>query len=119
MSGARKGVAAIILQDKSRALYTHCYGHALSVAIADTMKQSKICRDAFGTAFKIARLIKFSPKRNAAFDRIKSSSEDDSHSSPIGICTFCHTQWTVQGEAIESILINYSTLSSLLEECLL
>lgn len=25
MSGARKGVAAIITQEESRALYTHCY----------------------------------------------------------------------------------------------
>ena len=91
MSGARKGVAAIILQEESRALYTHCYGHALSLAVADTMKQSKICRDALDTAFEITRLIKFSLKRNAAFDRIKSSSEDDSHPSPIRIHTFCHT----------------------------
>ena len=119
MSGARKGVAAIILQEESRALYTHCYGHALSLAVTDTMKQSKICRDALDTAFEITRLIKFSPKRNAAFDRIKSSSEDDSHPSPIGIRTFCHTRWTVRGDAIESILVNYGTLSSLWEQCLL
>ena len=119
MSGARKGVAAIILQEESRALYTHCYGHALSLAVADTMKQSKICRDALDTALEITRLIKFSLKRNAAFDRIKSSSEDDSHPSPIGIRTFCHTRWTVRGDAIESILVNYGTLSSLWEECLL
>ena len=68
MSGARKGVAAIITQEESRALYTHCYGHALNLAVADTVKQSKICRDALDTAFEITRLIKFSPKRNAAFD---------------------------------------------------
>ena len=30
MSGARKGVAAIIMQEESPALYTHCYGHALN-----------------------------------------------------------------------------------------
>ena len=62
---------------------------------------------------------KFFPKRNAAFDMIKSSSKDDSHPSPIGIRTFCHTRWTVRRDAIESILVNYSTLSSLWEECLL
>ena len=31
MHGARKGVAAIITQEESRALYTHCYGHALNL----------------------------------------------------------------------------------------
>ena len=36
MRGARKGVAAIITQEESRALYTHCYGHALNLAVADS-----------------------------------------------------------------------------------
>lgn len=38
MSGARKGVAAIITQEESRARYTHCYGHALNLTVADTVK---------------------------------------------------------------------------------
>ena len=71
--------------------------------VADTVKHSKVCRDALDTAFEITRLIKFSPK--TAFDRIKSSSENDGCPSPIGIRTFCHTQWTVRGDAIESILL--------------
>ena len=82
------------------------------------MKQSKVCRDALDIAFEITRLIKFSPKRNAAFDQIKLSSEDDGYSSPIGIRTFCHTRWTVRGDAIENIVVNYSTLGILWEECL-
>ena len=90
----------------------------MNLAVADTVKQSKICKDALDTAFEITRLIKFSPKRNAAFDRIKVSSEEDGFSSPIGIRTFSHTQWTVRGDAIESILVNYSALGDLWEECL-
>ena len=70
------------------------------------------------TAFEITRLIKFSPKRNTAFDQIKSRSEDDTYTILIGICTFCHTRWTVRGDAIESILVNYNTLGILWEECL-
>ena len=46
MRGAKKGVAAIMRQEESRALYSHCYGHSLNLAVADTLKQSKICRDA-------------------------------------------------------------------------
>lgn len=118
MSGTRKGVAAIITQEETRALHAHCYAHALNLAVADTLKQSKVNRDALDTAFEITRLIKFSPKRNAAFDRIKSSHEDDCYPSPIGIRTFCHTQWTVRGDAIESILANYNTLGILWDECL-
>ena len=64
--GAKKGVAAIIRQEESRTLYTHCYGHSLNLAVADTVKQSKICRDALDIAFEITRLIKFSPKRKSS-----------------------------------------------------
>ena len=70
------------------------------------------------TAFEITRLIKFSPKRNEAFHQIKSRSEDDGSPSPIGIRAFCHTRWTVRGDAIESILVNYNALDILWEECL-
>ena len=106
MSGARKGVAA---QEESCALYTHCYGHTINLAVFDTMKQSKVCRDLLDTAFEITRLITFSPKRSAAFDQIKSSNEDDCYPSPIEIHTFCPTWWRVRGNDIESILVNFST----------
>ena len=56
--------------EESLAIYMHCYGHALNLAVSGCMKSSKICKDALDAAFEITRLIKFSPKRNAAFDRI-------------------------------------------------
>ena len=63
------------------------------------MKSSKVCKDTLDASFEITRLIKFS--RNAAFERIRLSNQDDD--STIGIHTFCHTRWTVRGDAIESI----------------
>ena len=118
MSGARKGVATLLIEEESRALYTHCYAHSLNLAVLNTIKQSKVCKDALDVAFEITRLIVFSPKRNAAFESIKSCSEDDGSHSPIGIRTFSHTRWTVRGDAIESILVNYSVLFDLWDECL-
>ena len=35
-----------ILAMEKRAVLTHCYGHALNLAVGDSMKQSKVCRDA-------------------------------------------------------------------------
>ena len=67
------------------------------------------------TAFEITKLIKFSPKRNATFDRIRPEDEDP---SSIGIQTFCPTRWTMRGDLIESIIINYNSLNILWEECL-
>ena len=112
MSGSKGGVAAQLLAEEKRAVYTHCYAHALNLAVGRTIKESKICCDALDVAFEITKLIKFSPKRNAAFDRIKSEAEDDSVAG-VGIRTFCPTRWTVRGDSICSILENYNILIEL------
>ena len=52
-------------------MLARCYGHALNLAVGDTLKQSRLCHDSMDTAFEISKLIRFSPKQNAAFDRIK------------------------------------------------
>ncbi len=68
-------------------------------------------------AFEVTKLIKFSPKRNAIFDKIKeeNAAEDD---SGVGFRSFCRTRWTVRGESIGSILENYNVLNELWDECL-
>ena len=42
MSGCRSGVAKLISSIEPRAVFTHCYGHALNLAANDTLKQSKL-----------------------------------------------------------------------------
>jgi len=39
MKGPRNGVAKQLLADEPRAVYTHCYGHSLNLAISDTVKE--------------------------------------------------------------------------------
>ena len=121
MTGSRNGVATKLQADEPRALLVHCYGHALNLAVGDAIKQSNVCRKSLETAFEVCKLIRFSPKRNAALDRIKcqdafDGSETDTRS--LGIRAFCPTRWTVRGEAIESIIENYTALEMLWEECL-
>ena len=53
MSGTRNGVASILSKEERRALYTHCYGHALNLAVSDTVKQSNICKDALDVAYEV------------------------------------------------------------------
>ena len=47
------------------ALYSHCYGNSLNLAVGDEMKGSKVLKDTMDTTFKITKLVKKSPKRNA------------------------------------------------------
>ena len=69
MSGSRNGVAKQNMDKDKCALYTHCYGHALNLTVSNTVKQSKVCKDALETAFEVTRLVKFFPKQNAALKK--------------------------------------------------
>ena len=44
-----------------RALYLHCYGHSLNLAVSDTLKEVKVMSDALDHALEICKLLKFSP----------------------------------------------------------
>ena len=54
-----------------RAIYTHCYGHALNLACSDTIKTIKLMGDSLDTARKITKLIKDSPLRDDIFTKLK------------------------------------------------
>ena len=88
MGGSRNGVAVQIAKEEKRALYIHCFAHALNLAVADTIRASKVCKDALDTVMEITKLIKFFPKRNAAFDAIKTA---DDHGIDSGLRSFCPT----------------------------
>ena len=49
MSGIKSGVAKQILDEEKRAIFTHCYGHALNLACNDAVKGHKVLRDALET----------------------------------------------------------------------
>ena len=46
MSGHRSGVATQLSNEEPRALFVHCYGHSLNLAMCDTMKETVVTRDA-------------------------------------------------------------------------
>lgn len=106
MAGSKNGVAARILSEEPRALFTHCYGHSLNLAVCDAIKQCKPIQDALDVTYEITKLIKFSPKRGAVFDKLK---EELSPDTP-GFRVLCPTRWTVRGNSLQSVLDNYSAL---------
>ena len=97
MSGAKSGVVARMHAVEPRAVFTHCYGHALSLACADTIRQCKLMRDALDTTHEITKLINKSPRREAIFKRLK---EEMASGSP-GVRVLCPTRWTVRAEALK------------------
>ena len=99
MAGCRTGVATTIQQQEPRALYTHCYGHALNLAVQDSVKNNSILRDALDTVQEMTKLIKKSPKREVIFKKFKNEVSLDSP----GIRLLCPTRWTVRAAALINI----------------
>ena len=71
MADAKQSVSTQLQREKIRAVFTHCYGHSLSLSFSYTIKNIKIMRDSLDTTYEILELIKRSPRRNAVFDRLK------------------------------------------------
>lgn len=111
MAGRKAGVAARLAELEPRALFTHCFGHALSLAVSDTVKRSSIMQDCLDCCYEIVKLVKFSPKREAMLKEIKQESCADTP----GLRTLCPTRWTVRAASLASIITNYENLLRLWE----
>ena len=71
MSGSKSGVAKRIMDNEHKAVYTHCYGHSLDLAISDTVKKCDCINNALSITHEISKLIKKSPQREACFLHLK------------------------------------------------
>ena len=114
MAGIRSGVARQLLDEEPRAVYTHCYGHALNLACGDTIKQCGLIKDALDITHELIKLLKKSPRRDACFETLKTEMAPDTP----GIRTLCPTRWTIRAEALKSVIENYEVLNELWCECL-
>lgn len=112
MSGKKVGVKTQILSEEPRALYIHCFNHALNLAVCDTLKKIPILKDGLSFSNELLILIKKSPKRETKLKNIKQSAFDNSP----GIRNFSYTRWTVKGDSLDSIISNYLPLLEVLEE---
>ena len=69
-SNMSTGFATRINALESRAPYTHCYGHALNLAVQVTLKSIKVMEQCLEIVHEITKLVKKSPKRDAIFKHI-------------------------------------------------
>ena len=115
MSSSKSGVAKKISDLEPRAVYTHCYGHALNLAAGDTLKQCKVMKDSLETTWEITKLIKYSPRRDGIFQKLK---ETLPVGNTPGIRVLCPTRWTVRAESLNSIIANYEVLERTWDEAL-
>ena len=112
MAGSKSGVSTQLSKEEPRAVYTHCYGHALNLAVSDMMKKNRLMSDTLNTTSEISKLLKFSPRRDVAFEKLKSELAPNVP----GFRTLCPTRWTVKGESLQSVVDNYAVFQDLWEE---
>ena len=67
MSGMRTGVAKQILDEEPRAVYTHCYGHSINLAMNDAIKACKPIKNSLEVTHEVTKLIKYSPRHETIF----------------------------------------------------
>ena len=93
-----------ILSVEHRALYTHYYHHSLKLAMCDTVNKCKLTRDVMDVTHEISKLLKFLPKRNVIFDKLKEELFPDTPNFRI----LFPTRWTVRSNSLKSVLNKYS-----------
>ena len=104
-----------VLDEQPKAIYTHYYGHSLNLACSDTIRQSKIIKNAFNTANKIVNLVKKIPSSRCF---VGSPERRAVITFTWYIRSLCPTRWTMNAECLDRILSNYKVLYVLWEESL-
>jgi len=111
MSGVKSGVATQLKALNKKILFTHCYGHALNLAVKDSCTKIESLREAFETTREICKLVKKSPQRETKLKSLRNTAENKAKT----IHDFCPTRWTVRGETLASVLNNFNELMDLWE----
>lgn len=75
MREIRNGVAKLIQDEEPRGIFTHCYGHSLSLALKDTIQGCKILKNSLEITHEITKLVKYSFRRESIFNQIKEEME--------------------------------------------
>ena len=83
-----------------------------SLEVSDTLRQVTPLLSTLDHCLEICKLIKFSPRRDAIFTKIKAELTPQVP----GLRNLCPARWTFRGTSLESILLNYPSLLATWEE---
>ena len=92
MSGHRSGVTKLIMEKEPHALYTHCYGHSVNLAVNDAIKVCKPIRNGLATTHEITKLIKLFSRREKIFRELKKQQDLHNGCHSAGMRLLCPTR---------------------------
>ena len=103
MAGHKTGVATQIKALNRKRLFTHRYGHALNLAVGDSIKAVSCLNETFEVVREICKLVKKSPQRDTHLSKLRAETSNVKKE----VRTFCPTRWTVRAEALASMVNNH------------
>ena len=75
----------------------------------DMVREVRNLRDALGTTSEISKLLKYSPKRDRMFEKVKAELAPETP----GFRVLCPTRWTVRAASLQSVIDNKIPLQEL------
>ena len=90
--------------------------HSLNLWLKNVAKTCGLMRDIMHFVFELTQLIKMSPKRLTLFETLRKEVTFSTGELTPHLGMLCPTRWTVRHASISSILRNYATIQSALEE---
>ena len=101
MSGKNKGVATRLQEDCPLALYVHCYGHRLNLAIQSSLTGVLPLKNSLGVIQSLYNFIEASPKRHSIFCDTEVSNNNNSFVRTLksqGV-----TRWACHWESVKAV----------------
>ena len=113
MSGAKKGTASQICSEEPRAIFIHCYGHALNLAVGNTVKRNHIRT----TRYPWHNIWYFQTSEVLSttwciFDKLKGEISLELTWFRI----LCPTRWIVRASSLEIMINNYAVFQASWED---
>ncbi|XP_068739132.1 zinc finger MYM-type protein 1-like [Montipora capricornis] len=99
MSGVNKGLSARMKECSPLAIYVHCYGHLLNLALQDTLTTVEPLRNTLGTIQSLYNFLEASPKRHALFRDI----ETEEGNLVKTLKSQSVTRWSCRWEAVKAV----------------
>ena len=112
MSGKVQGVQALLRREQPLAPYIHCGPHCINLVAQMTISASSVVRNSLDAVNELGSFSNQSGKFKSIFSEIaKSNSVRSTSLKPL-----CPTRWTVRTPAIQSVLSQYDSVLTSLEE---
>ena len=100
MKGPYNGVQALMKKEAPKAIYVHCNGHLLNLAVKATLTNVLVMKKALGTIQELYKFIEGSTKRHALFKTISVEEEEDIIYS---LKSQSATRWTCSYASVKAV----------------